>query len=320
MINFAQLHHRRDIVCRMQNMLATQRISHAYIFEGEEGMGKTDLARSFAKALQCEKIFETAPYDACNTCLSCRVFESGNHPDVLYVSATKTKAISVDDVRQQIILPLSEKTFRYRYKIFIVPQAETLTPAAQNALLKSIEDPAPHGIFLLLAAHTRGFLPTVLSRCVTVALRPVSDALIARQLAEAGVPEETARRTAAFAQGNPGRASALAESAELHEMHALALSVAGRGPVSDLAEVYALYALFDKWKDSIHALLDILYMCLCDALLQGTGGKETLRRRLDGLDAVVSVKRALQHNGNFQMNIEWMLMQICPPHNLFQEN
>jgi hypothetical protein len=136
-------------------------MSHAYIFEGENRASVKSRALHLAKGLNCEH-----ENDPCGTCLSCRVFESGNHPDTFYVSGTKKTGIGVEDVREQIIMPMAVKPFKYKHKVFIVENADTLTPAAQNALLKTIEEPAPYGVFLFLAANTYNFLPTVLSRCV----------------------------------------------------------------------------------------------------------------------------------------------------------
>ena len=130
-------------------------MSHAYIWEAEN-------AHEFAKGLNClnNEIL------GCTQCISCKVFESGNHPDTIYVTGTKPSSIGVDDVREQIILPMATKPFRYKYKVFIVENAETLTPQAQNALLKTIEEPAPYGVFLFVCKHVHNFLPTLMSRCV----------------------------------------------------------------------------------------------------------------------------------------------------------
>jgi hypothetical protein len=87
------------------------------------------------------------------------------NPDIFFVRGTKQSGIGVDDVREQIVKPAATRPFKFPYKIFIVENAETLLPAAQNALLKTIEEPAPYGIFLFIAPHTFNFLPTVLSRC-----------------------------------------------------------------------------------------------------------------------------------------------------------
>ncbi|MCL2047611.1 MAG: hypothetical protein FWG87_02680 [Defluviitaleaceae bacterium] len=131
--------------------------SHAIIFVGESENLRAH-ALEYAKGLNCLR--ETN----CGECVSCRVFESGNHPDTFFINSTKQKGIGVDEVREQIVMPMAVKPFKYKYKVFIIQ--DPLTPQAQNALLKTIEEPAPYGVFLFLATNTHGFLPTILSRCV----------------------------------------------------------------------------------------------------------------------------------------------------------
>ena len=262
---------------------------HAYILIGEAGMGKFALAKAFAKALQCENFTD----DACGICLSCKVFESGNHPDVLYVQASKTKAIGVEDIRSQLILPMSEKPFRYQYKVFIINQP--LTPQAQNALLKTIEEPASFGIFLFLTESERLLLPTVLSRCVSLKLKPLTEEEIAQSLGIS--PTDPAIK---FANGNPGRAKDLLNSENFVAMQGLATSVSVNITNMDMVEVFGLYSKFDKWRESIQTLLDILYMQYA----------HSSQPQLKGLDAISSAKKALHQNGNFQMTIELMLLQM----------
>jgi len=294
---FSQIIGHSQIIQRLQKAVSDP--SHAYILAGEPGMGKLALARAFAKALQCED----NNTDACGTCLSCRVFESGNHPDILYVQATKTKSIGVEDIRAQLILPMSEKPFRYRYKIFIINQA--LTPQAQNALLKTIEEPAPFGIFLFLTESTRLFLPTVLSRCVTLKLNPLSENEMAKTLTQSGQMGHGAEAAMIFSRGNPGRAMALMKSEDFEEMQNLAHTVTANIYGMDTVAVFALYSQFEKWKESIQTLLDMLYMYYREGL------QKNIQPALRGIDAVTQAKKALYHNGNFQMTIEMMLLKMA---------
>lgn len=296
---FSQIIGHAQIVKRLQK--AVPNPGHAYILEGEAGIGKLALARAFAKALQCEE----SSHDACGTCLSCRVFESGNHPDILYVQAVKTKAIGVEDVRTQIVLPMSEKPFLYQYKIFIVNQP--LTPQAQNALLKTIEEPASFGIFLLLTESTRLFLPTVLSRCVTLKLGPLSDEEMTAALSKIG-KDQVSKGALLFARGNPGKAVELMESEDFEAMQKLAQSVAANIYQMDAVAVFGLCSQFDKWKDAIQTLLDMLYMFFRERLdVKGVDTEAVLA----GLSAITDAKKALYRNGNFQMTIEVMLLKMA---------
>ena len=136
-------------------------MNRGYIYVGENTPAVYQSALDFAKGLNCK---EKANADFCGSCLSCVRFDNKSHPDTFYVVATK-KSIGVDDIRDQLVRPMSLKPYSHKYKVFIVEKAQDLTPAAQNVLLKTIEEPAEYGVFLFVSPNTRSFLPTVLSRC-----------------------------------------------------------------------------------------------------------------------------------------------------------
>lgn len=242
--------------------------SHAYILVGKDL--KYD-ANTFAKALQCEgrAAEESMP---CGGCLSCRIFDSGNHPDVFFVKATKTKAIGVDDVRAQIIVPMSEKPFRYKYKVFIVDNV--LTPAAQNALLKTIEEPASFGMFIFLTDRIESLLDTVISRSVMIRVGTEASAKKADNVEE------------------------LQQLAELTARTIYGMKV---------PEVFNVFVQFESCKESIQILLDMLYTCY-HGKLQTTSN---LQADLLSLEAIGLAKKDLQYNGNFQMTIELMLLKMA---------
>ena len=145
-------------------------MNRGYIFVGENIPAVYQSVLDFAKGLNCKENahadFQNSVADVsfCGICVSCAAFDNQNHPDTFYVVGTK-KSIGVDDIRDQLIQPMSLKPYSHKYKVFIVERAQDLTPAAQNVLLKTIEEPAEYGVFLFVSPNTRAFLPTVLSRC-----------------------------------------------------------------------------------------------------------------------------------------------------------
>jgi DNA polymerase-3 subunit delta' len=278
------------------------------------GSGKSLIAKSFAKALQCES---AASVDPCGVCKSCRVFESGNHPDVFYVSP-EGKSLGVDDIRDHVIKNMETKPYKYRYKVFIIDSAHTMTPQAQNALLKTIEEPAGYGVFLILSEGTGAFLPTVLSRCITYKLEPLGYDEVSGYLAAAGIADDTARLAAVYALGNIGRGLELAADEEFIGLRSKIFSVIERLYSADLIEVFAIAKEFDEFKDRIQEALDIFYLCYRDALTAETaGGKFVIQDNIPhahnptaGLTAVWNAKRRLRHYTNFQLTIEVMLLDI----------
>lgn len=225
------------IVKHFENAIKMEKISHAYIINGEEGTGKMRLAEEFAKALQCvennpkfyadnnmqfdfgvEDTEKAVTGRACGQCKSCKQAESKNQPDIKYVTYEKS-GIGVDEIREQINDDIDIKPYSSRYKIYIVADSEKMTVQAQNALLKTIEEPPEYAIIILLTTNADIFLPTILSRCVLLNIRPVKEETIKNQLmSEYGVSNYEAGVAAVFSGGNPGKAIKLATSEDFKEL------------------------------------------------------------------------------------------------------
>ena len=191
--------------------IQNHKISHAYILTGEAGMGRKSIANAFAMALLCEK----GGSEPCMMCHSCKQVMSGNHPDLIYVTHEKPGSIGVDDVREQINDTIMIRPYSSYYKIYIVDEAEKMTVQAQNALLKTIEEPPAYAVLVLITTNPEVFLPTILSRCIQLKLRPLKDSVVSDYLTEKmGVSDGQADIYAAFARGNLGKAIHLASSEE----------------------------------------------------------------------------------------------------------
>lgn len=161
----------------LKNAIASSRIAQAFVFAGPRGVGKTTTARILARALSCE----TGPTaDPCGTCDPCREIAEGRDIDVLEIdAATHTQ---VDNVREVIISGLSIMPVRNRYKVFIIDEVHQLSAHSFNALLKSIEEPPPHVIFMMATTELSKIPETVLSRSQVFEFRTISSRQIADQL------------------------------------------------------------------------------------------------------------------------------------------
>ena len=149
----------------------------------------------------------------------CRQALSENHPDIIRVTHEKPNSISVDDIRTQVNNTVDIKPYQGPYKVYIIPQADLMTPQAQNAILKTIEEPPAYAVFLLLTENAEMLLPTINSRCVMLKLRNIKDTLIRKYLMEnLEIPDYKADMCTAFAQGNVGRAIMLANSEHFNEI------------------------------------------------------------------------------------------------------
>lgn len=196
-------------VTLLQNSFTRGSISHAYLFTGSPRIGKTTLALNLAQALNC-----TGEDIPCGECLSCHKISQGIHPDVRMVDSAYQErllegregstALGIDVIRS-IQSDVVLKPFEGRWKVFIIPQAENMTPGAANCLLKTLEEPPPHVVLLLAALHTDLLFPTVVSRCQVFNLRPPSIDLIREALERRwGLEGERAHLIAALAAGRMG--------------------------------------------------------------------------------------------------------------------
>ncbi|MBK5252658.1 MAG: DNA polymerase III subunit delta' [Peptostreptococcaceae bacterium] len=134
-------------------------LSHAYFFEGQSGVGKFEMAKEFAKAVNCQEVSG----EACDACLSCRKANLGNHPDIIVIGPDG-RSIKNEQVKA-IQTEMHLKPYESRRKVFIIDSADTMTPQAQNSLLKVLEEPPSSCLVILVSANAAGLLPTVKSRC-----------------------------------------------------------------------------------------------------------------------------------------------------------
>lgn len=190
---------------------ASDRLSHCYLLAGPEGSGKHSLARILAAAMECT----AGDRRPCGVCLQCRKVLDNVHPDLITVDDPTKKTVGVELIRQARA-DVYIKPNEGRRKIYLIPRAMDMNPAAQNALLKVIEEPPDYAAFLLLTDSAERVLPTIRSRSVTLHLAPLSDAEGLAALAAHCPEKEPAARAAAWAraEGWLGQALRLLDEGE----------------------------------------------------------------------------------------------------------
>ena len=244
--------------------IENHKISHAYILTGEAGMGRKSIANAFAMTLLCEK----GGSEPCMTCHSCKQVMSGNHPDLIYVKHEKPGSIGVDDVREQINDTIMIRPYSSYYKIYIVDEAEKMTVQAQNALLKTIEEPPSYAVIILITTNQEAFLPTILSRCVQMKLKPLKDFTIKNYLTQnLHIPEKDADICAAFARGNLGKAIHLASSDEFKELFQKVMVLVKNVGTMDISMLLDCIREMKEQNFDIGEVLDLMQLWYRDVLM-----------------------------------------------------
>ena len=235
-MSFAEIMCQEEAKNLLKNAVKSGSHSHAYIFSGEKGSGKMMLAEAFATMLQCENPTED---DACMECHSCKQALSKNNPDIIYVTKEDGKSIiSVDVVREKIVNDVEIKPYSSKYKIYIVEDAEKMNQQAQNAILKTIEEPPEYAIIILLTANYNGFLQTILSRCVLIQMKPVKSEKIMELLqSKYGTVDYQSKMVAAFSQGNVGKAISLVTDSSFNDIKNKAVLLCKRAGKMDEAAI-----------------------------------------------------------------------------------
>ena len=326
MAGFKDIIGHEQIIEHLQNAITMDKISHAYILNGPDKTGKKMIAEAFAMTLQCEK----KEKNSCLECHSCKQAINYNQPDIIYVQHEKPNTISVDDIRNQVNRDIDVKPYGSRYKIYIVDEAEKMNVQAQNALLKTIEEPPAYAIILLLTSNADAFLPTIRSRCVTLNLKVVPDKMIKKYLMEQrSVPDYQADVCVAFAQGNVGKAIALASSEDFNELKSAAVQLMKRIKDIDLYELTEAVKQISEFKLQINDYFDIMMIWYRDILLYkatlDVNGlifkdevydikKQASKSSYNGIETILGAlekaKLRLNANVNFDLVMELLLLTI----------
>lgn len=327
MRRFANIVGQEQLREHLENAVRTGKVSHAYIINGERNAGKEFIAKTFAMAVQCENRQDVEP---CGECHSCKQALSGNHPDIIFITHEKPGTIGVDDIRRQINGDVEIKPYSGPKKIYIVSEGEKMTVQAQNALLKTLEEPPEYAVILILTDNVNTLLPTILSRCVVLNMKPVRDAQIKEYLMEnMGIPDYKADICVAFARGNVGKARLLANSEEFDKVKEEAITLLKYIGEMELHEIVAAIKKINEYKFDVNDYMDILSIWYRDVLLfkathdvnhlifreeiqsiRKVADKSTYEGIERIIDALEKSKQRLNANVNFELTMELLLLTI----------
>jgi DNA polymerase-3 subunit delta' len=320
LITFAAIHGHDRLCDFLRAAVGNGRLAHALLFAGPDGVGKRSVALACAAWMHCTG----GGSDACGACASCRQIAAGSHPDVQQVAiAAGKKEIGVDRVRElkrfMQLRPLLGKN-----KVAIVDEAPSLTVAAQNALLKTLEEPPDHSLLILVASNPDALLPTVRSRCQRLRFAPLPVELVATIVARAaGVDAAAAHELALLAEGSPGRALALGRALVGAGRAQLVEALAGLGTaryvrLAQMARALnhpeadagvKLETVLAQYRDDALRAIGAPQLTLHPASPPAAASVQTHLRRADAVyDAWSAIRRG---NPNRQLLLEALLLRLA---------
>jgi DNA polymerase-3 subunit delta' len=301
-------------IALLRRCLVTRRLPHALLFHGPEGVGKRTVALWLAKSLLCEKEAAEAP---CGACAGCRAFDGKNHPDFFFVTRQAKKPSAPDEPEEEDEAPVPrekagalrpfvvieqvreivERSWyaprQGRCRVFVVDPADRMNPAAQNALLKTLEEPQSRSVLVLVSARPHALLPTVRSRTFAVPFAPMRSEALGDLLRSRGYSTEEARQRAALSGGRPGRAIEIDLDSRLSLRDALLSdleSLAAKRPA--IAGISSMAArLAGESEDDVLDRLELLEEILRDASRAGAGPGDL--QHSDRGDRIRALGRAL---------------------------
>ncbi len=299
-----------EIKNQLNDALKNGRISHAYIISGPDGAGKNLFAEDFAYGLVGKR--------------------EGYTPDIVRLVHEKPRTITVSDIRSQVTGDAQIRPYDAEWKVYIIDDAQKMNEAAQNALLKTLEEPPQYVVILLLTTNPNVFLPTITSRCVSLSLRPVPDDDITKFLIDNyAIDPNKASVCASFSQGNVGKAVLLASSEDFAQIKSSACTLAKNARNMDASEFAQAIRQINDYHMDLSDYLDILTVWFRDVLrFKATQDandlifkdetmdvkKEAEKSSYAGIEEIISsIQRAgerLRANVNYDLTMELLLETI----------
>lgn len=310
------------ILAGLREALKNNSVAHAYIFEGPDGIGRRETALTFSSMLLC-----SVDHSACGDCKSCQLFAEDSNPDFQEIYS-KDKSISVDDIRN-ILKGLVIRPLYSSYKVILINNADSMTVQAQNALLKSLEEPPPYVIFILTVQSGAAITPTVKSRCQRILFNKMGDYEIMEILqSKYGVRKPEWDFIVSYADGVVGTALDLAETPVFLDTRDEVLKSVGNLLGKKDEDVFKAYEVFEKNADKIDYILGIILLFFRDIIIYKQTSMDNILINSDKKDIIIEnsgvkltallkcvnavweAKRSIEYNANFQLAVEVMLMKI----------
>ena len=316
----------------LREEILSSRVVHAYLLTGPAGTGKRTLADICARALFCQ----SSGSRPCGVCPACLQAMSGNHPDLIRLKPDKS--IGVNDVRA-MSGRVAAKPYEARGHVVIIEEADKMTAAAQNALLKTLEEPPGEDVFFLTADSMMALLPTIVSRCRVIRVSPLPWDQARQALVSRGIPQDRAALLARLCQGSVGQAlarngdtawwalrdkviSALSHLREKQDVGVAAMPLVEKKEKKDKDDKDSKKESKKEKRDTAGDVMDILELCARDKMSLDDGDGFVMQPDVEDkiaslpivgskmLEAVMEARRMLASNVSFQATLEMLFFKM----------
>lgn len=262
--SFNQIFGHQTVISSLQNAIKNNKISHAYIINSEDSISRDKISHAFAKTLMCE----AGGNEPCMVCASCKAYDHGNNVDVSYIDSEDKKSIGIEKVRDKLVSDIEVRPYNNQYKIYIIKDADTMTDAAQNAILKTIEEPHEYAIIILLSTNVQKFLPTIRSRCTIIDMKPIPNKEMNNYIVDnLNIEKKFVDMYMAYSQGNIEKLENMINSDEFIEFRKETLSIGRHFTKLDIDNMIKIKEFFNKNESKYQDALHILYLWYRDVLM-----------------------------------------------------
>lgn len=325
-MDFSSVAGQKDIIRRLKSSIKQNKVGHAYIFSGPEGIGKKTIAKAFAHMLLCNNPKEDG---GCRECISCRLLAENTNPD-FYITESEGQSIAVNDIRDMqrdvIIKPLYSNR-----KVYLIIDGEKMTVQAQNCLLKTLEEPPPYSIIILTTSNYDALLDTVCSRCTKYSFVKNTVEEVCKVLeSKLGRMGNNLEFIVQYSNGIIGTALEIAMSEEFMPLREKTIEMIFElETTSNSKKFLDICEFFIKNKDNIDKVLNIMLLVYRDLIVLLADGKEnmlinsdkknkminatnkyTLKKLIRNMEIIEFIRRSIKQNANYQLAIETMIIRL----------
>ena len=277
----------------LEKAINLKKMSHSYIFWGTEGIGKKIIAKEFAKQILC--LGDNKPDCKCKSCIE---FDSENNPDFQLINSENDK-IKIEQIRE-MQRKIAEKPIISHHKVYIIDNADKMTPEAQNCLLKTLEEPPEYIVIILICSNENNLLSTIKSRCTRLHFDKIENSEILDYINKNEPDKNISPNIIEFAQGSIGKALKLSENIEIYEnVEKLIEQMKSKDLIDIMKSAEQLY----KSKEEIDFILEFI-----NVILLKFGKQE--HKYVKCLDIVENTKKRIKANSNYDMCIDNLIFNM----------